>query len=146
MTTNANCVNSCPACPRIRKSGRKTTIIVIVDATTALEISFVPSIAASWTDFLSRSMCLKMFSRTTTASSTIRPVASESPESVSVLSVNPHSQNSVNVEMIEIGIDSATTMVERKLRRNIIKMAIASAEPIIALILTSSTACSINVL
>ena len=76
----------------------------------------------------------------------MRPVASDRPDSVSVFSVKPQSQKSVNVEMMEIGIDSATTMVERKLRRNIIKMATASAEPIIALTLTSSTACSINVL
>jgi hypothetical protein len=90
MTTSASCVNICPACPLIRSSGRKTMMIVIVEATTAVKISCVPETAASAARFPSRSMCRKMFSSTTTASSTIRPTASARPARLIVFSEKPH--------------------------------------------------------
>ena len=143
-TTSANCVNICPVWPLISKIGRKTTITVMVEATTALVISLAPETAPSVADCLSRSMCRKIFSNTTTASSTIRPVASARPESEMVLSVKPQKYSSANVEKIETGIESATTSVLRTLRRKNKRIRIAKTPPMIAVCCMSFTEFSIK--
>jgi hypothetical protein len=55
-----------------------------------------------------------MFSRTTIASSTRRPMASESASSVIVLSVKLNAHMMKNAEMIEIGSASPVMIVERQ--------------------------------
>ena len=102
------------------------------------------STAASTAFFLSRSMWRKMFSNTTTASSTIRPVASAKPPSDIVLIVNPHIYTSANVEMIDVGMDNATTSVLRMLRRKNSRIRTASMPPMIAQSRTLFTDCRTN--
>ncbi len=77
---------NCPTMPLMKAMGMKTATMVIVVASTDSAISLVPSSAACGGD-LPRSRCLKMFSRTTTASSMSSPIASDRPSSVIMLSV-----------------------------------------------------------
>ena len=86
-----------------------------------------------------------MFSSTTIASSTISPVANASPLSEIVLSVNPQKYINENVEMMDIGIDRATTKVLRRLRRKNVMMRMASAPPIIAVSFKSAIDFSMKV-
>ena len=63
------------------------------------------------------SMWRKMFSSTTIASSTTRPIASTIASSVSVLIVKPNSAISANAPISATGIVTSGMIVARKLRR-----------------------------
>ena len=63
-------------------------------------------------------MCRSMFSMTTIASSTTRPVASVMPKSVSVLIEKPNSLTNANVPMSDTGIVIAGISVVRQFCRN----------------------------
>ena len=83
-----NSRNSAPACPGRNDSGTKTAASVAVVATTAKNTCRVPSTAAARGPM----PCARrrtMFSSTTIASSTTRPVASTSASSVRMLSEKP---------------------------------------------------------
>lgn len=67
--------------PGTKATGRNIATTVAVVASTASVISLVPSSAAC-IGALPRSSCLKMFSRTTTASSMSSPMLSDSARSV----------------------------------------------------------------
>ncbi len=86
MTVSAKGPKMSPCRPGISSSGTKTVTTVIVDERTALKICVVAFRAASSGESPS-SRCRKMFSVTTTASSTINPTDSAIPPSVIVLSV-----------------------------------------------------------
>ena len=62
----------------------------------------------------------------------MRPVARASALNEMVLSVNPQKYISVNVLVIEIGMLSATTRVDRRLRRKKRIARIARVPPMIA--------------
>ena len=66
----------------------------------------------------SSSMCRKMFSWTTTASSITMPMARISPSIVMLLSVKPMYVMNTNVGMIEVGMASVAMSVVRQSRMN----------------------------
>ena len=70
-----------------------------------------------------------MFSSTTIASSMTMPTESVSASIVSMLSVKPMYQISAKVAMIEVGIEMAAMIVERKLPRNSSTTSAARIEP-----------------
>ena len=72
-----------------------------------------------------------MFSSTTIASSMTMPTESVSASIVSMLSVKPMYQISANVAMIEVGIEMAAMIVERRLPRNSSTTNAARSEPTI---------------
>ena len=74
-SVKANSWNSAPVRPPVKPSGASTAARVSVIAITGPVISFMPTIAASIGDSPS-SMWRWMFSTTTIASSTTRPIAS----------------------------------------------------------------------
>ena len=74
-SVKANSRKSAPVSPPVKASGASTAASVSVIATTGPVISFMPTIAASIGDRPS-SMWRWMFSTTTIASSTTRPIAS----------------------------------------------------------------------
>ena len=75
-SVTANSRNSAPVRPPVKASGANTAASVIVMATTAEEISRMPLKAACIADMSSSSIWRWMFSTTTMASSTTRPIAS----------------------------------------------------------------------
>ena len=87
-TVKANSVNSRPVLPVMNASGVNTAARVTVIATTAKAISFDPCRAAR-NGGMPSSIWRWMFSSTTMASSTTRPMASTSPSRVRVLMVKP---------------------------------------------------------
>ena len=80
-SVNANSRNSVPVRPCVKPIGAYTAASVIVMDTIGTKISFMPTIAAS-TGFSPSSMWRWMFSSTTMASSTTRPMASTIASSV----------------------------------------------------------------
>ena len=76
-----------PGMPATKAIGRKTAMSERVVASTAGPISRVPAIAASFGSRPSSSMCLKMFSSTTMASSMTMPTASASASRVMLFRV-----------------------------------------------------------
>ena len=97
-------------------TGRKITISDTDVATTASVTSFVPVIAAWNGGAFSSSMCRKMFSSTTIASSMTMPTASVRPSSVMLLSVKPAARMSAKLAMSDAGIASDATATTRRLR------------------------------
>jgi hypothetical protein len=72
-----------------------------------------------------------MFSSTTMASSMTMPTASVKASIVSMLRVKPMYQMSPNVAMMEVGIEMAAMIVERRLPRNKSTTSDASSDPMI---------------
>ncbi|GAX60751.1 K+-transporting ATPase, A chain [Candidatus Scalindua japonica] len=91
-------------------SGIKTHMVVAVAAMIATPTSLLPKTAASLKLRHLSCLCLKMFSRTTTAGSTIIPIASINPVSEIMFRVTPEPTNLLirnirqNVHNTEIGI------------------------------------------
>jgi len=92
--------------------------LVKVLAKTAIAISAVPRLAASLTGVPS-SLCLKMFSITTTEFETKIPTEVDIPIKVIILKLKPAICIKTKVEMMDIGIESATIRVERRSCRKI---------------------------
>jgi hypothetical protein len=86
-------------------------------ATTAKPISRMPRKAAR-TGVMPSSMCRWMFSSTTMASSTTRPIASTKASRVSVLTEKPNRDISAKAPTSETGIVTTGMMVARTERRN----------------------------
>src|SRR5690606_7722515 len=103
--------------PSTNTRGRNTATVVRVEATTAMNTSRVPVIAASSTP-RPRSRALAMDSSTTIESSTTRPVASARPPSDMTFRLRPSWPMKKNVVMIETGNDSEMTKVLQPSRRN----------------------------
>ncbi len=98
-------------------TGRKTAMSERVVAMTARPISFVAATAAIIGVSFFSSMCRKMFSRTTIASSITIPTASARASSVMVLSVYPTHHIVAKVPMMLVGIAIAAMIVLRRLPR-----------------------------
>ncbi len=109
-------MKSRPVRPVAKASGAKTEASVRVIATIANPISRAPRIAASRRGIPS-SMCRKMFSNMTIASSTTSPIASTIDSSVSVLIVKPSTYIRANAPISETGIVTIGINVARRLRR-----------------------------
>ena len=101
-----NSPNTAPMLPGMNEIGRITATSTSVVAITAKPISRPPFVAARSVGS-PPSMRRAMFSSTTMASSTTRPIASTKPSRVSVLIENPIAAITVNAAMIEMGIVSA---------------------------------------
>ena len=86
--TKPNSAKSRPAVPGKKEIGMKTAASVAVVATTAKNTCRAPSTAAARGPMPS-ARCRSMFSSTTMASSTTRPVASTMASSVRMLSEKP---------------------------------------------------------
>ncbi len=97
-----------PISPLSMRSGRKANTVVKVAVSTAGNISKEPSIAASLGD-LPISICLKIFSATTMASSTSIPSAINAPKRVSILRLYPIISAAIKVIIKLAGIPMATT-------------------------------------
>ena len=123
-----NCRKNWPVMPFMKATGTKTATSVKVVAMTARAISRVPSLAAR----AGGSPCSSrrvMLSRTTTASSMSRPMASERPSRVSWFSENPSTYMKKSVPTTEVGSASAEMKVPRGSRRKTRMMRIAMAPP-----------------
>ena len=96
--------------------GTKITTSDRLVASTASAISRVPFRAADIPSMPSSSMCRKMFSWTTTASSITIPIARISPSIVILLRVNPMYRININVGMIDVGMASVAISVVRQSR------------------------------
>ncbi len=99
-------------------TGKNTATVVSVDASTAPHTSRVPSYAAR-NAFFPMCRCRSMFSSTTIASSTSRPVANARPARLTRFSVVPSARITMNVPISDIGIETLTTSVDAMLRRNV---------------------------
>ncbi len=123
--------------------GRKTTIVVNVEAVIAPPTSAVPLIAESRT-LIPLSLFLNIFSITTMALSTSIPAPSASPPRVIMFMVRSLKYIKLKVAITEIGIATLTINVEPILRRNTKRITTASKIPIKAVCCTSPTASLMN--
>ncbi len=117
------------AYPSMNAIGTKMTTSDSVVAITGRATSRVPSMAALKGLLPFSSMCRKMFSSTTIASSMTIPTASVIASSVMLFSVKPITFISVNDEMMEVGIASAAMRTARMLRMNTMTMTAAKRLP-----------------
>ena len=90
--------------------GRNTETIVNDIAITERDTSFVPSRAASL-GCAPRSMCRKIFSRTTIASSSTRPTARESASSVIIFNERPNAFRMAKDPIMMTGMPAMVTKV-----------------------------------
>ena len=111
----ANDLKNWPTSPVMKPTGRNTARIVKVVAITARPISAVPRRAAVMASSPC-SMCRKMFSRTTTASSMRMPITSDRAISVIMSMVKPAIHMKKNVDTTDVGNESAVMSVDRQSR------------------------------
>ncbi len=116
-SVSANSTNSRPVRPGVKASGANTAASVSVIATTAKPTSFAP-LSAAWNGASPSSTWRKMFSSTTIASSTTRPMASTRASSVSVLTVKPAAAIRPKAPIRLTGIVTNGMIEARSVRRN----------------------------
>ena len=116
-SVSANSRNSRPTMPPISRIGRNTATSEMLIDNTVKPTSRAPSNAACMRD-LPFSICREMFSSTTIASSTTKPVATISAISDRLSIEKPSRYIAPNVPMIEIGTATLGISVARQLRRN----------------------------
>ncbi|MNK97625.1 hypothetical protein D3C87_1179690 [compost metagenome] len=132
----ANSWNSRPTMPPIISSGMNTAISDRLIDSTVKPTSRAPRRAAA-RGFMPFSIWREMFSRTTMASSTTKPVAIVSAISDRLLSENPHRYITANVPTSDTGTATLGISVARTLRRNRNTTMITSATEIISVCSTS---------
>ena len=115
-SASANSMNSRPVRPVANASGAYTVTRVRVIATTAKPISRDPWNAACLRGMPS-SMCRKMFSSTTMASSTTSPMASTIASRVRVLIEKPNRYIRAQAPTSDTGMVTMGMMLARRLRR-----------------------------
>ena len=142
-TVQAWSLNSSPEEPCRYTIGRKTTIVVMVEAVIAPLTWLVPVTVASFTP-MPDSRLRKMFSITTIALSTSIPAPNAKPPSVMILIVNPLKYIRLNVATIEIGIAKLIIAVTPRRRKNTNSTRTARKMPRSAVCFTSSMALPIN--
>jgi len=113
----ANSRNSRPTMPPMNRMGMKAAISEMVIETTVVATSRTPS-SAAWTGESPFSIWRVMFSRTTTASSTTKPVATVSAISDRLLRLKPHRYITASVPISETGTVIAGMKAARRSRRN----------------------------
>ena len=131
-SVSANSTNSRPVRPGVKASGANTAASVSVIATTANAISRAPLIAA-WNGVSPSSMWRKMFSSTTMATSTTRPIANTSASNVNVLTEKPATAISANEPIRLTGMVTSGMIDARSVRRktNTTSATSATASPIV---------------
>src|ERR1700681_686543 len=114
---SAKGLNHCPATPYMNATGTNTATIENGVAGTARTTSSVPSCdAVMWS--LPISMWRTMFSRPTMASSIRIPIASDSPRSDIVFSVNPNAHTAMNDAITDTGRAKPVMTVDLQELRN----------------------------
>ena len=129
----------CPAIPSTNTIGKKTAIVVRVDAKTAVPTSLTPLTADSVRPSPS-SLQRNMLSSTTMELSTSIPTPRASPPNDIMLSETLNICIGAKVATIDSGIATAMIRVEDILRKNTNKTTIARNAPNIAVFITSSIA------
>ena len=126
----ANSRNSEPVRPPRKPIGAYTAAKVIVIEMTGPTISRAPC-SAAWTGALPSSRWRWMFSTTTMASSTTRPIASTMASKVSRLMLKPSASIIVQTPIKDSGIVTTGMMTERSEARNrkITTMTMSTASP-----------------
>ncbi len=114
---SANSTKIRPVRPGVKASGANTATRVSVMATTAKPISLAP-LSAAWKGSSPSSMWRKMFSSTTMASSTTRPMASTRASRVKVFTVKPAAAMMAKAPIRLTGIVTSGMMEARRVRRN----------------------------
>ena len=115
-TTRPNSRRNVPIMPPTKTIGKKTETTVAVMARTERATSFVPFSELS-TTAAPLSMCRKIFSRTTMASSITRPTASDMARRVIVLIPRPRTAMTAKVPTMMIGRPATVISVLRRLRK-----------------------------
>ncbi|SPY73889.1 Uncharacterised protein [Providencia alcalifaciens] len=133
----ANSRNKRPTSPSIRSKGINTATKEILMETTVKPTSETPLMAAI-KGLRPFSICREMFSKTTMASSTTKPVATVSAMSDRLLRLNPHKYIAVNVPISETGTAIAGISVARPERKKSSTTRITSAIAIINALSTSA--------
>ena len=113
---SAKSLNKNPAIPGTNRMGKNTTSVVKVETTTGTATSLAPKIEAVFRSEPS-SRNRNMFSNTTTASSTTIPTARVKPDKEMILRLKSAKSITMNVVMMETGIDIAIMRAERPLRK-----------------------------
>jgi len=139
LTTRPNELRNWPIRPPTKATGRKTETIVSDMAMTGSATSAVPWLDASL-GVLPISMWRKMFSRTTMASSMIRPTERVMANSDTMLMVIPRAAITANVPSRMMGRPATVTRVLRRLRKKANTTRDAARAPI-----SSSRIASLNV-
>ena len=131
VTVSAWSLNRTPAIPGTNTIGRKTDMVVKVDAVMAFATSAVPTLAAARRSFpLSR--CRKTLSSTTMALSTSRPTPSANPPIDIMLRVMPAASIATKVATTDVGIATAMIRTLRMLWRKKKSTRTANTPPQIA--------------
>ena len=116
-SVTANSRNSRPTCPPMNSSGMNTATSDRLIDSTVKPTSRAPRSAAS-TRFMPASMWRLVFSSTTMASSTTKPVATVSAIRLRLLRLKPSRYITPKVPSSDTTVATAGTMVARALRRN----------------------------
>ncbi len=114
----ANCLYSAPVMPPRNATGMNTAFSTSTIAMTGPLTSSIARFAASFADSLNCTMFRSVFSTTTIASSTTRPIARIMPNSVSMLIEKPNTSMPIIAPRIDTGTASVGMMVSRRLCRN----------------------------
>ena len=128
-----------PSTSRRNSTGRKTAIVVTVEAIKAGTTSRVPVCAAS-TGVMPPSLSRMMLPETTIAPSTTMPTAKASPASEITLRVRPPRSSAPNVASRQTGIATAISKVARQSRMNHQTQIRASRAPMIRFSVSRLTA------
>jgi len=145
VTTTANSLKMRPMTPPIRSTGMNTATSEIEMEMMVKPISRAPFSAASKAPSPSSSMCRKMFSSMTMASSTTSPTASVRPISEMLSMEKPNRYITASVAISEIGTATAGMIVAATRRRNR-KMTITTSATVSSSVnCTSPTAARIEV-
>src|SRR5205823_14769564 len=117
-SVSANCLYSCPVSPPRKATGTNTAASTNAIAITGPPTSAIADLVASIGVIPPASSRCCTASTTTLASSTTMPMASTSPNNVSVLMEKPSAANAPKVPMSEIGTTRIGINVARQLCRN----------------------------
>ena len=117
LSTTANSRNNRPTIPPIIRIGMKTATRDVLIDSTVKPISRAPRNAAG-TGGMPSSMCRMIFSSTTIASSTTKPVETASAISDKLSRLYPHTHITANVPINDRGTAMLGIMVARTVRRN----------------------------
>ena len=142
-STKPNSENRLPTSPGMNETGMNTAASVAVVASTAKTISLVPRTAAARGP-APMARWRAMFSTTTMASSTTRPVATTSASSVMTLIEKPTAQMAASVPISDTGMEIAGAMVARNERRKARMMRMTMTFASKRLMITSRTDSRMN--
>ena len=137
-SVTANSRNSRPGWPPMNRSGMNTAISDTLMVSTVKPTSRAPSSAARRRD-RPISRWREMFSSTTMASSTTKPVATVSAISVRLLSEKPSANITPKVPSSDTTVATAGISAARRLRRNRPTTATTSSTEMTSVISTSRT-------